>query len=317
MTNYTIGMWMYRNGGGEVIQQRIIEQLNQNGIAVINNLSLKNGYANNGHIFSGKVEMANLDLYFSYNASEQSDYQVYLYQALNMTVPCINSFEAFCVSEDKFKTSHLLNQNGVPTANYQLCHHQELERAREILRNWGGKALFKPTNGWGGKGIIKIESAADFERLLPLLNETKPGYFYLERWIDNDFTDFRVDVVDGTIVGCYGRKAAQGDWRTNISCGGSIILREINDQIAYLSLRAARLTGLDIAGVDLIYDREREQFVVLEVNGIPAFATPEQEKFGLDFNALKIEKIVNLIERKVKLNSIGNIHEQALAKHIA
>jgi ribosomal protein S6--L-glutamate ligase len=157
MTDYTIGMWMYRNDGGEVIQQRIIEQLNQNGIAVINNLSLKNGYANNGHIFSGEVEMANLDLYFSYNASEQSDYQVYLYQALNMTVSCINSFEAFCVSEDKFKTSHLLNQNGVPTANYQLCHNQELEMAREILRNWGGRHCLNPPTAGAARVLLKLK----------------------------------------------------------------------------------------------------------------------------------------------------------------
>ena len=34
------------------------------------------------------------------------------------------------------------------------------------------------------------------------------------------------------------------------------------------------------------------------VNGIPAFATPEQEKLGLDFNDKKIDLIVDLIDRK-------------------
>ncbi len=43
------------------------------------------------------------------------------------------------------------------------------------------------------------------------------------------------------------------------------------------------MCGTDIAGVDIIYDLEREEYVVLEVNGIPAFATPEQERLGLDF----------------------------------
>jgi len=58
--------------------------------------------------------------------------------------------------------------------------------------------------------------------------------------------------------------------------------------------------NIDIAGVDIIYDREREEYIVLEVNGIPAFATPEQEKMGLNFNDKKIELIVNLIDRKTK-----------------
>ena len=45
---------------------------------------------------------------------------------------------------------------------------------------------------------------------------------------------------------------------------------------------------------------EKEKYVVLEVNGIPAFATPEQEKMGIDFNDKKIDLIVDLIDRKSK-----------------
>ena len=75
-------------------------------------------------------------------------------------------------------------------------------------------------------------------------------------------------------------------------------------------MKAAKVTGLEIAGVDLIYDQEREQYVVLEVNGIPAFATPEQEEFGLNFNDNKIEKIVDLIERKVTVNKLHKTPEE-------
>ncbi len=64
--------------------------------------------------------------------------------------------------------------------------------------------------------------------------------------------------------------------------------------------RAAAVTGLEIAGVDIIYDRAKEEYIVLEVNGIPAFAIPEQEKMGLDFNDKKIDKIVELIDKKSK-----------------
>ena len=67
-----------------------------------------------------------------------------------------------------------------------------------------------------------------------------------------------------------------------------------------LAIKAAKVCGADIAGVDIIYDLEREEYVVLEVNGIPAFATPEQEKMGLDFNDRKIDLIVDLIDRKTK-----------------
>ena len=77
-------------------------------------------------------------------------------------------------------------------------------------------------------------------------------------------------------------------------------MREANEEIIDVATQAAKACGADIAGVDIIYDQEREQYVVLEVNGIPAFATPEQEKMGLNFNQRKIDLIVELIDKKTK-----------------
>jgi len=85
-----------------------------------------------------------------------------------------------------------------------------------------------------------------------------------------------------------------------VTSGGSVFVREPNDEVINLALNATKVTGLDISGVDIIYDRKKEEYVVLEVNGIPAFATPEQEKMGLDFNDKKIDLIVDLIDRKTK-----------------
>ena len=105
-------------------------------------------------------------------------------------------------------------------------------------------------------------------------------------------------MIDGKFVSCYGRKAKKGGWKTNVTSGGSIFLREANDEVVKLAKKATKVTGLDIAGVDIIYDRKKEEYVVLEVNGIPAFATPAQEKLGLNFNAKKIDLIVDLIDKK-------------------
>ena len=293
MSAYTIGMWMYQNGGGTAIQQQLSRQLAQRDIQVMHNLHLQHAIAKNGLILCQGVEMEYLDLYFSYNAGQQTQYQTYLYEMLNMSVPCINSYGAFALTEDKFKTSHLLNRHGITTADYQLCDREDIASVRAILNEWGGRAIYKPIDSWGGIGIVKISNTAALDMLLPFLNNSNIRYFYLERFINYDNTDYRIDIVDGEIVGCYGRKAPPNEWKTNITSGGSIILRELDDEIAELSIQAAKITGLDIAGVDLIYDREREEYVVLEVNGIPAFATPEQEQFGLNFNAAKIERIAN------------------------
>ncbi len=78
-----------------------------------------------------------------------------------------------------------------------------------------------------------------------------------------------------------------------------MICREPSSEVIELALKAAKITGLEVAGVDIIYDIEHQQYVVLEVNGIPAFATPDQEQAGLHFNDTKISYLVDLIERTV------------------
>jgi ribosomal protein S6--L-glutamate ligase len=243
--------------------------------------------------------MEDLDLFFSYNAGQQTQYQMYLFEMLSHIIPTMNNFPAFALTEDKFKTNHLLRQHGVRTPEYKLCHRDDVRSLRDILKEWDGKMVYKPTDGWGGMGLVKIENESSLDMLLPFLNQIDLRYFYVEKFINYDNTDFRIDIVGGEFISCYGRKAGGNDWRTNISSGGSVILREPNDEVVELAKKATEITGLEIAGVDIIYDRDNEEYVVLEVNGIPAFATPDQEKIGLNFNDKKIKKIVDLIEQKI------------------
>ena len=298
----TIGMWLYQNGGGDIIGKKIIKQLKERDIEVLDNLNLRNSTARNGNIFHGKTKLNKLDLFFSYNAGEQTQYQVYIYQALNRAIPMINSYDAFALTEDKFHTSFVLRNAGIPTADYRLCHRDDTEELRKTIRKWDNM-VYKPTDGWGGLGLTKIENEANLDMLMPFLNQMDLRYFYVERFIKYDNTDFRVDIVDGEFVSCYGRKAGGNDWRTNITSGGSVFMREANDEIIDVAKKAVKACGVDIAGVDIIYDLEKEEYIVLEVNGIPAFATPEQEKMGLDFNDKKIELIVDMIDKKTKIKN--------------
>jgi ribosomal protein S6--L-glutamate ligase len=295
----TIGMWLYSNGGGDAIGKKIIKKLKERDIETVDNINLRNATARNGNIVFNDIKLNKLDLFFSYNAGEQTQYQVYLYQALNHVIPMINSYEAFSLTEDKFHTSFLLRQNGILTPDYRLCHRDDTAELRKTIKKWD-KMVYKPTDGWGGVGLTKIESEANLDMLMPFLNQMDLRYFYVERFVKYDNTDFRVDIVDGEFVGCYGRKAGNSDWRTNITSGGSVFMREANDEIINIAKKASKVCGTDIAGVDIIYDLEKEKYIVLEVNGIPAFATPEQEKMGLNFNDKKIDLIVDMIDRKTK-----------------
>lgn len=300
MARATVGMWMYQNGGGDIIQQKMIDRLKERDIDVLPGLNLKYSYGKNGNIICKDKKMEELNLFFTYNAGEQTAFQVYMYKILSKNVPTINNYEAFAMTEDKFQTIHALRGAGINTPDFKFCFRDEAWRLKDILRKWGGSMVYKPVEGWGGIGIVKIESEAGLDMLLPFLNQTNLRYFYVEEFIQNDYTDYRLDIVDGKFIACYGRKAAKDSWKTNVTSGGSVFLREPDDALVELAKKAAKITNLEIAGVDVIYDKEREEYVVLEVNGIPAFATPEQEALGLDFNDKKIDAIVELIERTIR-----------------
>ena len=297
--NRRIGMWLYTNGGGNTIGRKIIEKLQDRDIETIDNINLRHSVSKNGHIIYNGAKLDKLDLFFSYNAGEQPQYQMFLYQALSRVIPMINSYESFILTEDKFQTAFLLRQHGIKTPDFKLCHRDDGHHLKKIIKKWD-KMVYKPTDGWGGVGLTKIENEANLDMLLPFLDQMDLRFFYVEKFIKYDNTDFRIDIVDGEFVSCYGRKAGERDWRTNVTSGGSVFLREAPDEAIELAKKATRVCGLDISGVDIIYDLEKEEFVVLEVNGVPAFATPEQEKLGLDFNSKKIDLIVDLIDRKTK-----------------
>ncbi len=295
-----VGIWMYQNGGGDVIEQKLVNKLQESGHEVITNINLRYAVAENGKILFNGENLYELDCFFSYNAGQQTKYQVYLYETLDKHVPCINNFKAFRISEDKFKTNDLLRQNGIRTADYFLCHREDVETIKKKFLEWG-KVVFKTVDGWGGLGMALVDSKDKLDMILPFLNRTDMRFFYIEQFIDYDGSDFRVDLVDNEFIACYGRKAKEGDWRTNVTSGGSVILRDdCSDEVIELAKRASKALGMEIAGVDIIFDRKRQEYVVLEVNGIPAFATPEQEKLGLNFNDKKIDKIVELINKKIK-----------------
>ncbi len=196
-----VGMWMYKNSGGKAIAKKIIKKLKERDIETINDINLRHAVAKNGDIiFDGIKLNKKLDLFFSYNAGEQTQYQVYLYQALNRVIPIINSYDAFALTEDKFQTAFLLRQHGISTPDYRLCHRDDTQQLKKTIKEWD-KMVYKPTDGWGGIGLTKIESEANLDMLLPFLNQIDLRYFYVEKFIKYDNTDYRVDIVDGEFVG--------------------------------------------------------------------------------------------------------------------
>ena len=88
------------------------------------------------------------------------------------------------------------------------------------------------------------------------------------------------------------RQAPAGEFRANIHRGGEGLSYEVNEEIEWLALESAKLMGLDIAGVDLLFDNGG--FKICEVNSNPGFEGME--------NFTK-KNIANEIVQYVKMKS--------------
>jgi RimK family alpha-L-glutamate ligase len=120
-----------------------------------------------------------------------------------------------------------------------------------------------------------------FRVLRPL--EQSRAVFYVQQTIDHGARDIRAFVVGGEVIAAIERQAPDGDWRTNVSRGGSAHRVTLSADHCDLAIRAAAAVGADYAGVDLLPSRDGRMFV-LEVNGIPGWQGLQQAT-GIDVAA--------------------------------
>jgi RimK family alpha-L-glutamate ligase len=205
-------------------------------------------------------------------------------------VPVVNSPYAIERSVDKFYTTSLLQDAGLPTPETVVCEGAaEAMNAVRTMRD----VVIKPIFGSMGHGLIRVSDPDLAFRVVRSLEQLR-SVFYVQRVIDQAGCDIRVFVVGGRVLGAIERRAADGDWRTNVARGAAARSFALPPAWEELALRAAAAIGADYAGVDLLPSRDGEVFV-LEVNGIPGWQGLQQAT-GIDVAGA----IVGHLEKRVQ-----------------
>jgi RimK family alpha-L-glutamate ligase len=191
-------------------------------------------------------------------------------------VPVLNSPRAIERSVDKFYTTALLQEAGLPTPETVVC-----EGATEAMSAVAamGDVIIKPLFGSMGHGMVRVSDPDVAFRIVRSLEQLRI-VFYVQRVVDHGGRDVRVFVIGGRVLAAIERRAPDGRWRTNVSLGGAAQPFELPPSWEQLALRAAATIGADYAGVDLLPSRDGTVFV-LEVNGIPGWQGLEQAT-GID-----------------------------------
>jgi RimK family alpha-L-glutamate ligase len=205
-------------------------------------------------------------------------------------VPVVNSANTIERSVDKFYTTSLLQDAGLPTPETVVC--EEAAEAMSAVRTMRD-VVIKPIFGSMGHGLIRVSDPDLAFRVVRSLEQLR-SVFYVQRVIDHAGCDIRVFVVGGRVLGAIERRAADGDWRTNVARGAAARSFKVPPAWEELALRAAAAIGADYAGVDLLPSRDGEVFV-LEVNGIPGWQGLQQAT-GIDVAGA----IVGHLEKRVQ-----------------
>lgn len=182
--------------------------------------------------------------------------------------PVVNTPRSLEVAIDKHLSLCLLAAAGIPVPPTLVV--QDAAAAQEAWHRLGGDCLLKPLFGSRGRGIVRIASPDVLASVTAAGERDGPGgVYYMQRFIDHGGWDARILLV-GDRAFSMRRRAADGGWRTNLSCGGRA--EPFAPPAAWLDLarRAAAAVGTDLAGVDLLPTPDGD-VTVLEVNGVPGW----------------------------------------------
>ncbi len=188
-----------------------------------------------------------------------------LHRLENAGVRVINSPTAIERAVDKYYTSTLLEDAGLPTPRAIVA--EQFDHALDAFHALGGDVVVKPIFGSLGRGMTRVSDPDVAYRVFRAL-ELGRYIYYLQEFIPHDQQDIRVFVIGDEAVAAMVRR---GDsWKTNVAQGAEPHPLALNDELRDLSLRAARALGADYAGVDLLPLAEGG-YTVIELNGIPGW----------------------------------------------
>ena len=195
-------------------------------------------------------------------------------------------------AHDKLRTARLLAAAGLPHP------HTVHLRSGEPMPELAPPLVLKPRFGSWGADVWRCTSRRQVEQRLALLRGR--SWFVRQGVLVQELVppcghDLRLLVAGGCVVGAIRRRARPGDWRTNISLGGTPEPVVPPAAARSLALAAAEAIGADLVGVDLLPDGDG--FTVIELNGAVDFDDPEYSTPG--------ENIFAAIAEALELASLG------------
>lgn len=172
--------------------------------------------------------------------------------------------------DSKMSTSFMLWVNGVKnTPHFLYASKNEMMRR---FKDFGPKAVVKDNKGSKGRLNFVVKNEQEIENIF---NENPETTFLMQEMIPND-SDLRVLVMNNKTRLVIKRSSQGKSHLNNTSQGGKaeiIDLTKIDKDVLEMSEKAAKITKLDVAGVDVLTNSETGTKYILEVNNAPQISS--------------------------------------------
>ncbi|MEX0982771.1 MAG: 30S ribosomal protein S6--L-glutamate ligase [Bacteroidales bacterium] len=199
--------------------------------------------------------------------------------------------QALIRSRDKLRSMQILARAGVGLPKTVFTNYSK--DVEQVVQSVGGAPLvIKLLEGTQGLGVVLAETPNAAKSIIEAFNGLKARVIAQEFIAEAGGADIRAFVVEGNVVGAMKRQSKKGEFRSNLHRGGTASLIELNEEERNTALKAARVLGLGIAGVDMLQAKSGP--LVIEVNSSPGLEGIEGAT-GKDI----AREIISYIERNV------------------
>ena len=200
----------------------------------------------------------------------------------------LNESQAISRSRDKLRCLQLLSRRGIGLPVTGFAH--STKDVQGVIDLVGGAPLVvKLLEGTQGIGVVLCETPKAAESVIEAFRGLDANILVQQFIKEAGGADIRAFVVGDKVVAAMERRAAEGEFRSNLHRGGTARTIKISPEERSTAVRSAKAMGLRVCGVDLL--RSNHGPVVMEVNSSPGLE-------GIE-TATKIDvagKIVRYIE---------------------
>jgi ribosomal protein S6--L-glutamate ligase len=220
-----------------------------------------------------------------------------------MGVPVLNAAVPIARSRDKLRALQLLSRFGIDIPRTVMCRYRE-EVASAVQLVGGVPCIIKLIQGTQGVGVMIANTMAEVEGMLDTLWTLGQEILLQELVQESRGKDVRALVVGDRVVAAMRRTAREGEFRSNIHRGGEARALELEREYAEAAVKATRVLGLEVAGVDMLEARTGPK--IMEVNSSPGFEGLEAAT-GLDIARIYVEHAVEFAHARLAGYSGGHI----------